>query len=386
MLKLSVVAILAWATMAHGQALDDKALLGKFIFFDKGLSQPTRQACADCHLPAAGWAIPEPGKAKDGPHPGAVQQASGARRPVPNAYITLNIPYNEAVPIGGALWDGRAEAESGIIGDPAVAQAKLPFTNPVEMNLKDSVDLCQRIAAAKYASLFEAVFGPILCDNGGADQVHDDVAEAIVAYESSHEVAQFSSRYDDWANGEGDLTPQELEGLDLVAANCGCHGFDTSDPETPFTTFLYFNVGVPKNVRNPVYKSDPGFVDLGLGGITGKPEHDGLFKVPSLRNVDKRPGKGFTKAFFHNGSVQSLEDVVRFYNARNAIGIVPEVADNVINAEGSPGGIGNLGLDDAQVDAIVAFLQALSDRDRVSPPRISDLKVDSKDSKKGNKE
>ena len=43
-------------------------------------------------------------------------------------------------------------------------------------------------------------------------------------------------------------------------------------------------------------------------------------KVPTLRNVDKRPSAGFVKAYGHNGYFKSLEEVVRFYASRGMMG------------------------------------------------------------------
>jgi cytochrome c peroxidase len=39
-------------------------------------------------------------------------------------------------------------------------------------------------------------------------------------------------------------------------------------------------------------------------------------KVPTLRNVDKRPSSSFVKALGHNGYFKSLEDIVRVYAMR----------------------------------------------------------------------
>ena len=39
-------------------------------------------------------------------------------------------------------------------------------------------------------------------------------------------------------------------------------------------------------------------------------------KVPTLRNVDKRPSADVIKAYGHNGYFKSLEDIVRFYISR----------------------------------------------------------------------
>jgi cytochrome c peroxidase len=97
---------------------------------------------------------------------------------------------------------------------------------------------------------------------------------------------------------------------------------------------------------------------------------NGKFKVPTLRNVDKRPNKLFVKNYGHNGYFKSLKEIVHFYNTRDILPTcthgspgekttcwpLPEVSENVNRSE-----LGKLGLTDEEEDAIVAFLTALSD-------------------------
>ena len=86
-------------------------------------------------------------------------------------------------------------------------------------------------------------------------------------------------------------------------------------------------------------------------------ENMGKHKVPTLRNVDKRPGKGFTKAYVHNGVFKSLKEVVHFYNTRDVKDWPqPEVPENVNTDE-----LGDLGLTHQEEVAIVAFMKTLSD-------------------------
>jgi cytochrome c peroxidase len=139
---------------------------------------------------------------------------------------------------------------------------------------------------------------------------------------------------------------------------------------------------VPVNPLNPAVLADPGFRDLGLGGRLmnqGEPPEVyepelGKMKVPTLRNVDKRPTPDSVKAFTHNGYFKTLEGIVHFYNTRDvkppcpdpltteadAIAMdcwpEPEVAENVNTSE-----LGDLGLSDSEEHAIVAFLKTLSD-------------------------
>ena len=109
------------------------------------------------------------------------------------------------------------------------------------------------------------------------------------------------------------------------------------------------------------------WIDPGLGGFlasvpdyaTYATENLGKHKVPTLRNVDKRPYPGLVKAYGHNGYFKSLKEIVHFYNTRDVVTAnwpPPEVPMNVNTSE-----LGNLGLSDAEEDAIVAFMHTLSD-------------------------
>jgi cytochrome c peroxidase len=136
---------------------------------------------------------------------------------------------------------------------------------------------------------------------------------------------------------------------------------------------------------NPSGKS---FVDLGVGGFLANghplsqpsviddtwqplaPENRGRFRVPTLRNVDKRPNSDFAKAYGHNGYFKSLKAIVHFYNTRDVLprcapndpreGMgcwpAPEATDNMNTSK-----VGHLGLSESEEDALVSFMQTLSD-------------------------
>ena len=153
-----------------------------------------------------------------------------------------------------------------------------------------------------------------------------------------------------------------------------------------FTDFTFDNLGVPKNPKNPFYgmpaqwnPEGAAFVDTGLGGYLKEAGYKpsrygsemGKFKVPTLRNVDKRTSPGFVKAFGHNGYFKSLKEIVHFYNTRDVLVRCekvsdpkdsencwpePEVSSNLNREE-----LGNLGLTEKEEEAIVAFMGTLSD-------------------------
>jgi cytochrome c peroxidase len=200
---------------------------------------------------------------------------------------------------------------------------------------------------------------------------YERIARSISAYEQSAEVNPFSSKYDYYLAGMVELTEQEAWGLSLFndpdKGNCAaCHPSEPGpDGEPPlFTDFTYDNLGVPRNLENPFYTMPPAWnpagaawVDLGLGGFLGMPSEIGKVKVPTLRNVDKRPYPEFVKAFAHNGFFKSLEDIVHFYNTRDVEDWPPpEVEENVNREE-----LGDLGLTAEEEAAIVAFMKTLSD-------------------------
>jgi cytochrome c peroxidase len=373
--------------LSNTQNLSPTEELGKLIFFDKKLSIKNNQSCASCHGSISGWTGPVPGINLGGAvYPGSIKTRFGNRKPPTVAYAGDSpVLYYDNVAgawVGGMFWDGRATG--WVLGDPLAEQAQGPFLNPLEQALPAASDVVDRVCKSKYADLFRAVLGADICADVPA--AYEGIARSIAAYERSAEVSPFTSKYDAYLFGKAALSPQEESGLALFTgkANCSlCHVI--GDPAPLFTDYTYDNLGVPRNPQNPFY-SNTGFnpegsnwVDPGLGGFLasiGKASalEMGKHKVPTLRNVDKRPGPSFVKAYGHNGYFKSLKGVVNFYNTRdvkpacpdlfttekNAMAQgcwpEPEVAENV-----NAGELGNLGLTSEEEDAIVAFLKTLSD-------------------------
>lgn len=355
--------------------------LGKFLFFDNNLSIPPGQSCAACHAPETGFSGPDSTvNATTGVYAGAVHTRFGNRKPPTAAYggmsPSLHYDEDEGLWIGGMFWDGRATG--WILGNPLAEQAQGPFLNPLEQKSPNAKLICKKVSQSNYAKLFEEVWGKKSLDYvKDVEGTYVRIALSIAAYERSSEVDQFSSKYDLYLAGQVELTPLEEWGLDLFNNKgmcAACHPSELGPNGEPplFTDFSYDNLGLPKNMNNPFYamprKWNPDgteWIDLGLGGFLMsagyapeifEPEL-GKQKVPTLRNVDKRPYPEFIKAFGHNGVFYSLEEIVHFYNTRDVKNWpTPEVAVNVNVEE-----LGNLGLTADEEAAIVAFLKTLSD-------------------------
>lgn len=410
--------LLLAATTGTTAALEDKEQLGKSIFFDEDLSINENQACASCHGPVVGWTGPDSKvNARESIYEGSIKGMFGDRKPPTSAYATTSpvLKNDSAEFTGGNFWDGRATGEK--LGNPAADQAQGPFLNPVEQALPDAACVVYRVCNAKnYQVEYEDVWGEESCEiewpanmqmlckqsectialsDEDRDKVNtsfNNIACSIAAYENSSESNAFTSKYDYYLQDKAKLTEQELTGLvlfnDTAKGNCAaCHPSTTGPyADNPlFTDYTFDNIGAPKNPENPVYRITPDFIDKGLGGFLNTTEdwsiyaeeNMGKHKVPTLRNVDKRPNKGFVKSYSHNGYFKSLKGIVHFYNTRDTLqscedlGLMdateaqalnadcwptPEVTENVNMNE-----LGNLGLTDEEENAIVAFMMTLSD-------------------------
>ncbi len=379
------------------KTLSPEEQLGKNLFFDTNLSVNANLACASCHGPSVGWTGPnETINAHGSVYEGSIEDRFGNRKPPSAAYAAFSpiLHFSRDTFVGGNFWDGRATGEK--LGNPAADQAQGPFLNPLEQALATAGDVVQRVCTGSYADLFQAVWGSTMCDPANVDDAYDAIALSIAAFEASPEVSAFTSKYDAVIDRKGKgrrakvkLTALEKEGRALFRGKGKCERCHPSKGKYPmFTDFTYDNLGVPRNPENPFYKElnvnplGPDWVDPGLGGfLQTQPdyvdlaaENNGKQKVPTLRNVDKRPTANFIKNYGHNGYFKSLKGIVHFYNTRDVLPRCenplttmaealaqdcwpePEVADTVNTAE-----LGDLGLTDQQEDAIVAFLKTLSD-------------------------
>ena len=380
------------------QALTPIERLGKDIFFDQNLSANANQACAACHTPEVGWTGPDSALNAAGTvYEGSIPGRFGNRKPPSSAYATPSpilhfvIEKKEALFIGGNFWDGRATGEK--LGNPAADQAQGPFLNPLEQALSVPADVVSRVCGGSYVNRFLQVWGPDICDADKVNAAYDNIARSIAAFEASPESNAFTSKYDYYLKGMVKLTKEEKKGLHLFKgkANCSnCHILDPGPNGEPplLTDFTFDNLGVPRNPENPFYTQvvfnplGDRWIDLGLGEfLASRSDYQqfaaanyGKQKVPTLRNVDKRPYAGFVKAYAHNGYFKSLKGLVHFYNTRDVKPAcvnpftteadalaqdcwpAPEVPVNVNNQE-----LGNLHLTEDQEDAIVTFLKTLSD-------------------------
>lgn len=289
----------------------EKASLGKLLFFDARLSASKQLSCASCHDAQLGF-----GDGKSLAH------GHGRKEGKRNAMTLYNVGYYKSF-----MWDGRAKTLED--------QVLLPVQDHVEMNTSlDTMVVHVRIIKG-YGPYFKSAFGD--------DQVNLlRIQQAIATYERS--IVSYPTKFDRFVSGQSDaLNDQELEGLHLfrTKARCiNCHN-------TPlFSDNLFHNDG------QTLYGTKQ--EDFGHYHITGDQKDIGAFRTPSLRNV------GLTGPWMHHGNFPTLRDVVELYNLGNPAPIQRRVqVDEKTRPIHSPL-LKKLDLSKAEVDAVLAFLQALS--------------------------
>lgn len=286
---------------ADNPTTPEKAELGRMLFFDPILSENNDTACASCHHPDLGFS--------DGRATAAGSTGTTLIRNTPTLW---NVSY-----AGNLFWDGRSQSLED--------QALVPLTHIDEMGVGDVDSMATELQAIpEYVALFDAAFG-----GGAAGVTPENITRALAAFQRT--ITSGNSPFDRYAAGDFNaLTPQQRRGLAIFrsgATRCfECHGAPT------FASDTFRVIGVPSN--------DPGRADVADDGVFG------AFKVPTLRNI------ALSAPYMHDGSFETLEDVVAFYEEGGGRANDFEKVDVFVNP---------FELTDQERADLLAFLYALTD-------------------------
>ena len=270
--------------------------LGRRLFFDPVLSADGSMACASCHDPGHGFADPR-----------RVSIGVRGQRGTRNAPSLFNVAYGTRF-----FWDGRAASLED--------QVRFPIENPRELGSK-LADVVTRLRRdPRYVKEFAAAF------DEGLTTVN--LARAIAGFERT--LLLGDSAIDRFRGGDsGALTNAQRQGLWLFESRARCWRCHSGGN---FTDGRFHNTGVAV-LRQPA--------DPGRFAVTRRPADRGAFKTPTLRGVSR------TAPYMHDGSLKTLEDVVRFYSKGG--GPNPDL-DLLIRP---------LNLSEQEVGQLVEFLRAL---------------------------
>ena len=309
--------------------------LGKKLFFESRLSGDGAVSCASCHNPARAFTDGRPTSI-------GIKGCVGQR----NAPTILNAMYNKF-----QFWDGRAGSLE--------QQAAFPITNPCEMGSTTVAAATSRIAAdGAYQQAFTSAYR--------RRPNQQDLLNALAAYERS--LVSFNSPFDRFIVGDRNaISPSAQRGWSLFNSKARCHlchaVTDTKPDPALMTDNDFHNIGIgiirhnvvalAQKAQRQIASGQLQQVDtaainselsvLGRFLLTKASADTASFKTPGLRNVM------ITAPYFHDGSQQTLWDVVDHYNKGDGI------KNPWLDTDMQP-----LALTEPEIDDLVAFMASLT--------------------------
>jgi cytochrome c peroxidase len=277
--------------------------LGRWLFYDKRLSGDGTVSCSTCHIPEYAFSQPTPVSS-------GIRGQKGKRKAPTfiNEAVTL-FPH--------FFWDGRA----GSLEDQALG----PIENPIEMGSTHTsmIETLSRVPG--YRPYFKEAFGDETITK-------ERVAHAIADYERTR--MSGNSPWDRWRvnRDQHAVSDQVKLGHDLFFDKARCNQCHLGDN---FTDSRFHNLGVGWDPKKRTFADEGRFI------VTKDPMDRGSFKTPTLREVTKHP------PYMHDGSQKTLREVVEWYNRGGE-------KNPALDPKVEP-----LHLSDAEMDALVAFMDAL---------------------------
>ena len=297
--------------------------LGRKLFYEKRLSLDNTVSCGTCHAPDLSFT--------DG-----IQYSEGVDGQLGNrnAMALVNLGWNQAF-----FWDGRAKTLE--------EQILEPVENPIEMHEKWPNVISKLSGDVQYRNMFFKAFNSTKIDSLKASKAIAQFIRTMISGSSKYDVMYKFENSLTLSNSENDVlgtvTPGEWAGYDLFKSQSGadclhCH--------------KGYSMQIDGFSNNGL---DATFTDRGRGAVTGNPNDDGKFKVPTLRNIE------FTAPYMHDGRFATIDDVIDHYS--NFVQISPTI-DPLIEFAFQ----GGVQLDAFEKDLIKQFLLTLSDHEFINNP------------------
>jgi cytochrome c peroxidase len=345
-------------------ASDHLPTLGRVLFYDTRLSINNSVSCASCHKQVLAFS-------DDAPFSRGFENRITPRNSMPIQNIISTLfkvdsalidPVSDSLKIDvvnpdiGAylpgvfvspdffaqptklFWDGREN-------DLAVMVTR-PIMNHIEMGISDLDVLAQKLSSIKdYNTLFNNAFG-------NEEITKEKIATGLSAFLLS--IRSNQSKFDKSVNFAindsfggvpapdvgSQLTAIEELGRQLFFDKFNCNSCHESNG--------FADIGLDANPK-----------DFGMSSITGNSAEAGMFKIPSLRNVQ------LTGPYMHDGRFKTLEEVLQHYS--HGIANSTNLDDRLkVNGKAQ-----QMNMTDAEIKAIVSFLTTLTDYEMITDPKLS---------------
>ncbi|MEM7367284.1 MAG: cytochrome c peroxidase [Bacteroidota bacterium] len=310
---------------------NDGATLGRVLFYDKKLSVNNKVSCGSCHHQTSAFADP-------------VDFSVGfeGKKTSRNALAIANTINQPTF-----FWDSRTKKLEDLVTQPIL--------NHIEMGMEDLGELEEKLASISYyPPLFEKAFG-------SPEVSKERIASAATQFMNS--MISSNSKVDRKMQGGGSLSLAEQRGEWIFFGNGRCYLCHSGpDFRGEPTTFGGFGVLTGSNETWANIGLDETYTDNGIGRTNS--DMNGVFKVPSLRNV------ALTEPYMHDGRFKTLEEVVEHYNS--GIEDHPSL-DWRLRGTDIAGNEGPVRMEMTEQDKadLIAYLHTLTDHDLISDPKFS---------------
>ena len=286
--------------------------LGRHLFYDPILSSDNTVSCASCHKQEYAFS-------DNIPFSSGVNGAQGMR----HSQTLINVAFQETFD-----WDGKSNSLE--------EQAVRPIFNEIELHNNNWSEVINRL---KMSELYSSLF----CDAFGTEDM-DSLHILMALSQFQRTLISYNSKFDNWFFNGGPYTLEEMNGFNIFSSERGdcfhCH------PIGLFTDNTFHNNGL-----------DSYFEDMGRYEITDNPLDRGLFKSPTLRNIE------FSAPYMHDGRFSTLDEVIDHYNFG---GHDSETVDPLMKYVG----VGLLLTEEEKSD-LKAFLLSLSDSSFINNSNFS---------------
>jgi cytochrome c peroxidase len=326
--------------------------LGRVLFYDKQLSKDNSVSCASCHDQQHAFADPVDFST-------GIYGRTTARNSIAlGSFAAFNDEYGGGssgalgAPLPGKplFWDMRATSIHSQMEETIANENEMGMSlNEVSDRLKGQEHYeilfrkafeTETITAGRILDALETFMLSIKAENTKIEMSLTDHNVVSIAFLMQHDLTY--------------LNKEENHGLRLFISKCAsCHQSSLGpkvDPLSNLHQLFFANNGL-----------DMDYADKGRGDVTGISSDNGVFKIPSLRNIT------LTYPYMHDGRFNTLEEVIDFYSE----GIQPhENLDHRLrNPDGSPK---QFELDEEEKAALIAFLGTLTSMQQMSHLKFSD--------------
>lgn len=285
-----------------------KIALGRKLFYEKALSIDSSISCGTCHK----------------------QEFAFADNSVYALGSHDSVGFRNTRGLTNAVFLHSFFGEGGLHSLERATIA--PMQTEFEMNQNIKVTLDRLKADKNYTGLFKKAFGE--------EPTHQNLLWALASFQRT--LISANSPYDRFLNGDTSvLSLEEKKGMQLFFSNSiGCSNCHSG---VLLTDQHAYNLGL--------YETNP---DYGKGRLTLDSADHGAFLTPTLRNVE------LTSPYMHDGSVSTLEEVIRFYETGGKQHYAKSYKMKRIR------------LNDSERNNLISFLKSLTDSSFITNPKFSD--------------